>query len=151
MSDAFEFNDKGLTNLVKALKGELPKVKVGILGNGSSRPDKASNAGIGRNHEFGLGVPQRSFLRMPINEHFQSALDSSDAFNPDVAKEVIRTASIRPWLMKVGIIAEEVIREAFATGGYGKWQKHKPGYQNNTGQILVDTQQLRNSITSEVE
>lgn len=149
MSEDFEFNDKGLSNLLKALKGELPMVKVGILGS-SARSDSSSNAFIGRNHEFGIGVPMRSFLRMPINEHFQKALDSTDAFDEATAKLVIQIGDIRPWLTKVGIVAEEVIQEAFKTGGFGKWKASNMKYKTNQ-QTLVETGQLSKSITSEVE
>lgn len=136
---------KNLDALIKSLKGELPKVKVGILGD-------SRNATIGAAHEFGTSkLPRRSFLRVPIADHFEKYMESSGIFTRESLEKVIEDRSMIPWLTRMGILAEKIVAEAFSTGGFGKWAKWKnPNYENNTGQILIDTQQLRNSITSEV-
>lgn len=150
--DAIEYNDKGLKSLLKALKGDLPTAKVGILGNKNGRRDEGSNATIGAKHEFGsAGVVQRSFLRVPITDNMQEYLDKSGAFDKDALARVIKEGSIIEWVKKIGVIAETIVSDGFASGGFGKWAPWRPGYQNNTGQILVDTAQLRDSITSEVK
>lgn len=149
-----ELNTKGLDQLLKSLAGKQPQARVGILGAGNSRNDGGqSNAEIGARHEFGdENMPQRSFLRTPITEHLQEAIDSSGAFGKPEMKEVIRSGSVLPWLKKIAVLAEGIVLEAFDTAGFGKWPKWKtPGYMNRSGQILVDTGQLRNSITSEVK
>lgn len=159
MSDAIEtMNLKGCDQLLKAFKGKLPVVSVGILGSKNSRTGKNnSNATIGAYHEQPAGMefgstkmPQRSFLRVPLTDNLDKKIESSGALNKDVLAEVIRTGALKPWLQKIGVLAEEVIQGAFDSGGYGKWAPWSKGYTNNTGQILVDTQQLRDSITSEV-
>jgi phage gpG-like protein len=175
MADDFDFDTKNLDGLIKALKTNMKKVRVGILGSDSirhgeqssgsgrsvnaanSRPKKfgpmTTNAAIGAVHEFGTEkMPMRSFLRVPISEHLQSELERSKAFDQDAAKQVMKEASFLPWLMRLRDIGVNIVLEAFATGGYGKWPKWKtPGYQNNTGQLLQDTQQLRNSITGDIK
>jgi phage gpG-like protein len=88
---------------------------------------------------------------MPLNEKLGPEIDKSDLKQEDYLKEVIKTKSVKTWMQKVGVLAEKVIAEAFATGGFGKWKPHSPGYENNTGDILVDTTQLRDSISSEVK
>lgn len=150
--DTFEYKDYGLTNLLKAIKAsDLPSLKVGVLGGSDVRDGGMSNATIGAKHEFGIdGMPQRSFLRVPINEHLADYLDETEAFDEESTKNVMREASVVPWLQKVGIVALTVIQDAFASGGFGKWKAWRAGYQSNTGDILVDTRQLRDSITSEV-
>ena len=50
----------------------------------------------------------------------------------------------------MGAVGESIVQDAFSTGGFGKW---KPSRMENkqTKQTLVETQQLRNSITSDVK
>lgn len=149
MSDSFEYKDKGLANLIKALTVKSPTVKVGILGTKDSRTgdDKSkSNAIIGARHEFN----GRSFLRQPLNENLQKYLLSSGAFDKKAFREVVKTKSLLPWIQKLGILGVQIVNEAFDTGGFGKW---KPSNMDRkiVKQTLVETQQLRNSITSEVD
>lgn len=154
MSDTLEFNIKGLESLLKAFKGEIPSARIGILGSKNIRSkNNSTNATIGAAHEFGTDkLPIRSFLRVPLNDHLQAEIEGSGALGKTEMAEVLRSGSIKIWMEKIAAIAENIVSEAFATGGYGKWPAWKtPGYENNTGQILVDTQQLRNSITSEVK
>ena len=153
MSSGDEINDKVMRKLIATFAKAAPVVKVGILGDKNARSSgKATNASIGMDHEFGLdGHPQRSFLRVPISENLQKYLDKSGAFGEDVLKQVIANGDIVKWMFSVGITAETIVKDAFASNGFGQWAPHAPGYENNTGQVLVDTQQLRDSITSEVE
>lgn len=139
--------NKVLNKLLKSLKGTAA-VKVGILGDHDRRDDSLSNATIGAIHEFGFGVPMRSFLRQPLIDNVNTALEE----NLDVKiDQVAEDESFEPLLKKIGLISEEVVRSAFDTGGNGKWPKWiNPGYMNNTGQLLVDTTQLRDSISSAV-
>lgn len=146
-----ELNTDGIDKLMKALKGKLPSIRVGILGGGA-RSDGLTNAEVGAFHEFGTTkIPQRSFLRIPITENLNKKLEQSGAFDKAALAQVIKTKSILPWMSKVGVLAEGIILEAFASNGYGKWPGWSVGYKNKTGQILVDTQQLRSSITYEIK
>ncbi len=56
--------------------------------------------------------------------------------------------------MKVefGIMAENIVQDAFDTAGFGKWQPLAPGTLElkETKTILVETTQLRKSIISKV-
>jgi phage gpG-like protein len=153
-----EFNTKGLDALIKALK-HPPMCKIGVLGKNSRSSSKggvtSSNATIGAVHEFGSvsnNIAQRSFLRKPITDKLEKYLEKSQAFDKDTLREVLKKSSFMPIMRKVAVTAEAVVQDAFATGGFGEWPKWKDGgYQNNTGQLLIDTRQLRDSITSEVE
>ena len=154
MSETLEFNIKGLESILKALKGEMPTARVGILGSKTNRnKNTVTNATVGAAHEFGTDkLPVRSFLRVPITEHLQGEIEKSGALDKEALAEVVRSGSVKIWLEKITGLAENIVLGAFSSGGYGKWPAWKtPGYENNTGQILVDTQQLRNSITSEVK
>ena len=156
-----KFNMKGLEELERILKTQGATVKVGILGDSGSREgdggsdqeeddDAIDNAGIGLIHEFGTeNIPERSWLRMPLIEKFESKLDDAGAFNKKTIEKVIREKSSVTMFKKIGIIAEECIQEAFDTGGFGKWKPSNFSLKKNE-QTLVETQQLRDSVTSEV-
>lgn len=155
MSDGL--NTKNLDQLIKALKDSLPRARVGVLANKTTRgamiTNGQTNASIGANHEFGTDkIPQRSFLRVPIAEHLQSKMEDAGAFDKDAIKEVIKQGSTLPWVKKIAVLAEAIVAEAFATKGFGKWPAWKtPNYKNGGNTLLVDTGQLRDSITSEVK
>lgn len=150
--DPVELNIKGLNKLISMLKNDA-FVKVGILGDKDSR-DEGSNASIGARHEFGdptHNLPIRSFLRMPITEKIESELKAAGGFDEQTLKRVMKVGSPEEFLNKIGAIAVSCVQDAFDSGGFGKWPPwSNPNYKNNTGMLLVNTQQLRNSITWEV-
>lgn len=149
---------EGLDKLLKALKQKAPVARIGILGEKNTRAGSgaaAGNATIGAVHEYGSlsqGIPQRSFLRVPLTDRLGKDMEKAGALSEAEFKEVLKTGSVVPWLKKIAIMAEGIVRQAFDTGGFGKWPKWKdPNYTNNANQLLVDTGQLRDSITSEVK
>jgi hypothetical protein len=152
MKETLEINTRGLDQFIKALKGKQPKLSIGILGDKNARSNsKQTNAQIGAKHEYGLdGAPMRSFLRMPLTNYLQKYLDDSQLFDKNAFAEVLKQGSIAPWLILIGHVAESVVQEAFSTGGFGQWKpsdmEHKKVHLT-----LVETQQLRNSITSQVK
>ena len=152
MADETTLNDEPIAKLERIFKTAFPVAQVGILGAKDSREGLSnSNATVGACHEFGTEhIAQRSFLRMPLNEHLSEAITKSGLSSEDTLKDVLSSGDAVPWMKQIAVVAEGVVKEAFASGGFGKWQAHAPGYTNNTGQLLVDTQQLRNSITHSV-
>jgi phage gpG-like protein len=151
MGETAKINIKGLEGLIKSLKGKTPVARIGILGDGASRNSGAkSNAEIGAVHEFGSGkMPQRSFLRVPIAENLEKFLASAGAFDKEALALVVKEGSLVPYIKRVATVAEAVVFEGFDTGGFGKWPPSNMAYKK-VHQTLVETQQLRNSITSEV-
>jgi phage gpG-like protein len=147
-----ELNLAGLDKLLKALKGKQPVARIGILGNDNARSGGGpTNAEIGAHHEFGTSkLPQRSFLRIPIQEQMQKELEQSGAFDKEVLNQVIAQGTLVPWLKKMAIVAEGIVAGGFDSGGYGKWPPSDMRSKANA-QTLVETAQLRNSITSEVK
>lgn len=139
----------------KALQSKYV-TRVGILGNKASEihndTDK-TNAEIGAIHELGLlaHVPERSFLRMPLEEKLGQWIED----NLDIYRNCLKKGDMKQWHQAVGFAAEKIINEAFETGGFGSW----PPLSRTTialrgglasAKILVDTGQLRASITSAV-
>jgi phage gpG-like protein len=156
MSDeAYQMNITGLEKIIKAFKGRQPYIRIGILGskNYRSKSIGQSNASIGALHEFGSEkMPMRSFLRVPLSENLNKRIESSGALDKDVLADVVKQGTIVPWLKKIAVLAEGIVAEAFETGGFSKWPPWKtPGYKNEGGRILVDTGQLRDSITSDIK
>lgn len=157
--DADEINVEGLEKLAKALKKKPPVGRLGVLHGTNTRKtggkgkNQAGNATIAAAHEYGTRwLPQRSFLRVPLIEFLSSYMEKSGLFTDKETKEVLKSGSLLPWLKVVATIAERLVKESFATSGFGKWVPWKnPRYQNNTGQLLMDTRQLRDAITSEVK
>lgn len=146
------YKDKGLENLIKALDDETtPRAHVGILGDKTTRTDEGpNNASIGLKHEFGdQDNVRRSFLRVPITDNLQSYLDKAGAFDKDMFKKVLATGSFAEYVKKIGLIGVNIVLDAFDTGGFGKW-KPSVMWMKKNHQTLVETQQLRNSIVSEV-
>jgi len=155
MSDDGEtivINNKGLEDLIKVFKDDKSVVRIGVLGAKNYRPGKNnSNATIGAAHEFGSSkLPIRSFLRVPLTEHIKENLENAGAFEEDAVKDVIRNKSLIPWLEKVAVVAMAVVMKAFDTSGYGKWQPSDMT-RKKTKQTLIETGQLRDSITWEVK
>ena len=149
------YKDQGLGNLGDVLKKKLPQIKVGILGENSSREGTLNNATIGLYHEYGTVnkkqeevLPQRSFLRMPLNLNFEKTLEGKNALSEETIKKIIDEKSFEEFAKKLAQTGVDVIQEAFHTGGFGEWAALST--PNKTGNILVDTTQLRESINYEV-
>ena len=145
-----------LNKFVKTLNEGKFVVRVGIMGNKAANIHKGSkmtNADIGAIHEFGSysdKIPARSFLRMPLFQKSKQIIN-------EVGKRALSwllKGNKKQILIELGKSCEGVIQDAFNSGGFGSWIplkettiKRKIG--QNT-QPLINTSQLRRSITSQV-
>jgi hypothetical protein len=146
------FNIAGLEKIIAAL-GKSPMARVGILGSSPRSDSDLTNAQVGACHEFGTSkLPERSFLRIPIQERMRPELEASGFFTSEALVNIAEAGSLVPVMQKVAILAEGIVADAFDTGGFGRWLPLSPKTleKKRVHQILVETQQLRNSITSEV-
>ena len=158
MADDVVLNFKGLDKLMEAFK-DPPHVRVGILGGKMRQPAEndpfgehvKTNAEVGAIHEFGTDkFPVRSFLRIPIAKNLQTILkDETNAFDKETLAAVIEKGDITDWMKIVGAAAELAVSDAFDTGGDGAWIPSNMEHKKNH-QTLVETAQLRRSISSEV-
>lgn len=154
MGETIQLKDKGLKDLIRAFKGKtIPVARVGILGDKNSRSSTkngVTNAQVGAAHEFGTEkLPIRSFLRMPLSTELSKALEKSGAFTREALAKVVEEKSLTPYVEKIAVVAVGVVLEAFDSGGYGKWTPSDMTHKK-VHQTLVESQQLRNSITSGV-
>ena len=146
-----KFDTKKLEQLIKALNESAKvHVKIGVLGEGEKRDDGMSNAEIGRIHEFGIGQHQRSFLRVPLMDHLNEELKQAGAFSDESVKQILREGSFKPFFGRVAVLGERIVQDAFDTSGNGKWPESNMA-NKVTKQTLVESRQLRRSITSKVE
>lgn len=149
-----KYDNEKLKAIIKVFKENKLKVKVGVFGDKTSRQDRLNNPTIGLFHEFGTEkMPKRSFLRMPLNLKLDEYINKTKGlFNKKTINIIYEDRNLEFFLRKIGNIAERVVLDAFDTGGFGNWaplaEYTKKRKKNN--QILVETQQLRNSITNEV-
>jgi hypothetical protein len=131
---------------------------------GHKTTDEASdltNADIGLAHEMGVAsrnLPQRSWLRTPLEDHLPGHFEK---LGDEVIKDILEKQDKKAY-EELSVVCEQIIQMGFATGGYGKWAplklstlegKHKKfSYftKEANDSILVDSGQLRKSITSAV-
>ena len=151
-------NLKGLNKLTKVLGGKF-SIKVGIMGSNAQKEhsdSKLTNAQIGFINEFGSysrNIPPRSFLEMPLRLYLADYLLKKKAFSQEAIDEAVKNGTLLDLAKKVGIVAEEVIQQAFATRGFGQWKPNAPSTIKGKGSDspLIDTGELRRSITSRAE
>lgn len=141
-----------LSNITRMFKQRLPIVRIGVLGNDAVREGSGpNNAEVGAAHEFGSAqLPRRSFLRIPLQDHLNEYLTKS-GYAKDTIKKVLAMGSIKPFMEKIAAAAEAVVLDGFKSRGFGKWRAWSKGYSNKTGTVLVDTTQLRDSITTVIK
>lgn len=146
-----KYDNSKLKNMVDGMKHNYA-ARVGILGDKNNREDGVlTNAEIGAVHEFGSisrNIPKRSFIRMPLEVKL-----------PDWIKKhgedyflFAEKGDLETFYEGLGLDAEAMIAQAFETGGFGTWQPDSPQTIKRKGSdwVLVDTSELRNSISSEV-
>lgn len=110
-----------------------------------------SNAEIGLIHEKGSKsgkIPRRSFIEMPL----QLKLPRIVAKIGQAAIDALTKENVKVAYKKLGILGENIIQGAFASRGYGRWAANTKATIARKGSSapLIDTAQLRRSITSTV-
>lgn len=165
---------KGLTALVKSFD-EKRVVKLGVFGatqhenerkasgevyskaeggghSTGSAPAGLTNADLAAVHELGSisrGIPARSFLRMPLHQKTEEIMKEARKG----ADKLLATGQMVKLLTRLGISCENAVQRAFASGGFGLWKALKAATirRKHSSRELIDTAQLRRSITSKVE
>lgn len=130
--------------------GAGKKRKTGGHSKGSSESDE-TNAEIGASHELGVrshNLPSRSWLKMPLMLKSKQIM----AEGSTGSEELILAGKMMMVWKRIGIAAENMVQKAFDTGGFGTWAMLKAGTvaAKGSSSILIDTAQLRRSISSRV-
>jgi len=152
-----------LRRFLLMLRKGAPSVKIGVIGDKATAQHKTAgghiqltNALLAFVHEFGKKsapkIPARSFIKMPLELHLTELLSKKKALTQAAMERAIRAGCGEEFSRKIGIVAEECIQTAFRTRGYGDWKTNAPSTIKAKGSDapLIDTGELRRSITSEV-
>jgi hypothetical protein len=151
-------NLTGLESLKKEIrKGASRVAQVGIFSDKNARDNgkfggDITNAEIGLKHEFGSraeNIPERSFLRMPLASKLANEVK---AYTGYIFDSIGQPDGFALALQKLGFLGEAIVEEAFDTAGFGSWPANSPMTIALKGrnEPLVDTSQLRHSISSRV-
>lgn len=136
-------------NMAKAMDSMLSRsVAVGLPQEEASSAAYDSGAtviDVGAAHEYGAGVPQRSFLRVPFIERREDIGRTID----NQWKRVVDGADADRALGLIGAKAANISQGAFRSGGYGKWPDISDETKEAKGSsmILVNNRILVNAIT----
>lgn len=129
------------------------RAQVGLFaanaGRSADEGREDSNPTLGFIHEFGSGrSPERSWLRMPLSLHLAPLIISRGSR----WLESLRTQGAKRTLAFLGILAEDVIQEGFATRGYGAWAPNAPATVARKGSSapLIESAQMRKAVSSRV-
>ncbi len=158
MSARFKGRVKLNKEVLEKLQAEIAKAKgsrvhLGVLAGKTAREgEELNNAEIGAVHELGSQeshIPQRSFLRMPIQHKLPEKIKKIKAAK---FAQLIIDQGIEAGLKTLGVIGEQVVDEAFASRGFGQWKENAPYTIAKKGSDapLIDKAFLRKSITSKV-
>lgn len=151
--------DKGYRKRLREIQRlNKSSVVIGILSSGRGGAPKGSRSGalgklsvlaVGEIHEFGLGVPQRSFIRDWFDENGARA---SERIKRVAQLVVAGETTARKGMDLVGLWAQGSIQERMASTP-GNWQALAPITVRRKGSSrpLIDTGQLRSAITFRVE
>jgi phage gpG-like protein len=143
--------DRGWNDLLRqARKSRRAHVAVGILARNDGRDDGSSNVEIGTIHEYGApeaGIPERSFIRATIDA------------NETVYRRLIRhlgdklAAGSLTATEALGLFGARVVADIKRRIQAGIAPALKPATirRKKSSKPLIDTAQLVNSITYEVQ
>ena len=142
-------SDFSKLEILKKNLANIPKVKVGIL-NDKPRKGSESNATIGLKHEFGEGVPARSWLRQPVIS--PPMANAVVKLAKKIQRDVIKPDGMTKFMEAVGSETVDVIRQGFESSGWGTWQPNSPETiaLKGSSKPLIDTGQLSQSISFEL-
>jgi len=153
--------DKNLADLrafqTKLEAAKKMRVKVG-LPSGKTIATHVYDGGqsvfeIGAKHEFGIGVPRRSWLRNSVEANRPAIIKTIHA-QFDLAKGA--GAPVDKAMDTIGITVRNFCVRAFRTNGFDSWAPLSPATMaekaaRGKSTTLIDTGTLRQSITWRVE
>jgi len=147
------FLQKSLDYAAELKKMKAKGVKVGITKETASSRVYGNGWTVLQNgiaHEFGYGVPERSFIRLPFRlkrAEIQKAIDAE--FNRILEGKSDSEKSLN----RIGITARNISVMAFRTQGYGNWPALDEATiaAKGSDKPLIDKGILRNAITWEVD
>jgi hypothetical protein len=129
--------------------------KTGGIHKVGKSPSSLTNAEIGLMMEKGSlanRIPRRSFLEMPLVLKSAGLLAMKNKLWAIFEGGPETAARLKQAYVELGHAAERIIQAAFQSGGFGHWKPDSLSTMKRKGSTapLIDTGQLRRSITSDV-
>lgn len=145
---------KFINDVIKELMPKNSKITIGVLdrphyqrmegmsihSKGMKGVSALTSAEIARAHEYGIGVPRRSFLRDTMKKWL--LFDARKTTEEDYKR-------VDFYLKNLSKKIYERVQEAFDTNGWGSWKDLSDDYMKRTGRslpALTDTGQMRGAI-----
>ena len=150
MANSVRVVDRGADALMKRLADMDMAVKVGVIGSEAAAPHKLTGTtvvDIATIQEFGLGSPQRSFIRGYVDENEPKLRARLRGVGEQVLKGQL---SLRAGLDRYGLLTVGEIQERMSRGippGLSESTKKRRG---ENAVALIASGQLRSSITHAV-
>jgi hypothetical protein len=151
VSFRFEDKDKGYRKALTAIFGKKPLLKVGIFGEKGDEPHEDSDLtvlAVATFHEFGLGVPQRSFIRAWCDSHESEVLAR---LREDSERAIVGELTWEQVLNRLGLFIVGGIQEFISAGIDPPLAESTLRRKTVNGRIgnvpLINKGQLRSSIT----
>lgn len=147
------------TDKLQEIRAQMAKakgayVKVGLLGQDSNRGEALNNPTLGLIHEEGSAsakppVPRRSFLKEPLMAKLPEEIQAK---GPVFWRKALLDKGVLYSLGVLGVQAENVVQEGFATGGFGRWKPLAPSTVRKKGStaILIESSKMRKAVHSAV-
>jgi hypothetical protein len=140
--------DRGAKELLRRL-AKRTTVRVGVIGSEAAKEhgEGATNVDVATFHEFGLGVPRRSFIADYVDEN-----------NTDIAEKIRKTGKLiikreltpEQAFGRLGLYIQGEIQQRIADG-IAPPLSEMTIERKGSSTPLIDTGQLRSSITYEVD
>lgn len=146
MTQAMEKAHEQIQNTEVAVGITKESATANVYGEGGDGPTALE---VGASHEFGIGVPVRSFLRVPWAK-------KANEINEFKAKLFVQMTqggmSVDNGFELLGKKLSNISDDAFDNNGYGAWSPLSPHTIKNKGSDapLINLGTLRGSITYEV-
>ena len=143
--------NKEVKNLQNSLNPQGQYAKVGLPESSGDHEDSGTPiVAIGAIHEFGIGVPMRSFLRVPIGEH---SAEIANIAKIGAKKIVDGSGNITGTLKAMGETGVSISKESFSSNNWAPLKDPTRGGKNKDGDAtpLVDTGTLKRSITYQID
>ncbi len=144
-------NLDGLDDLVGEMGNDYV-TRVGVLAGKNNRDGDIGNADLALIHIMGSlsnNIPPRDFLKMPLELKKKELLK---VLSSGSAKEALENGEYRKVFEILGLKAEEIVQDAFSSGGFGQWPALNPSTVRAKGSSrpLIDTAELRRAQSSDV-
>jgi hypothetical protein len=153
MSKAYTVKLKNNTKAVIKQMQELKKctIRVGVIGQNTAREDGVTNAFLLFLHTWGSitgNLPARPVLDAVEIKQNEFDVDSQKVIKNFVRQKLTAIMTAR----QIGMIALYYTLMSFQTKGFGRWPELQPETieAKNSNAILIDTGELRRSITTDV-